>query len=251
MASEGFHDHFSALAGDYARYRPAYPAELFAWLAQNSPGRELAWDCACGSGQATRGMARHFKKVIGSDASEKQIEQAQGPINVFYQVAGESDPFLPDGAVDLVTCAQAAHWLDLDNFYSCIQQKLKPRGLLAIWSYGLFETGDGIEKIVSDYYHDIVGPYWPPQRRWVEQGYQGLPFPFAQISAPPFSMSLRWKPADLYGYLGTWSAAKEYQKARGEDPRKWIQKKLVDEWGTQTSRVFTWKLALKAGHLPG
>jgi len=39
-----FKDHFSALAEDYAHYRPHYPATLFAELARVAPGHERAWD---------------------------------------------------------------------------------------------------------------------------------------------------------------------------------------------------------------
>ena len=45
-----FRDLFSGHAGEYARYRPTYPDSLFAWLAAQSPGRNVAWDCGTGSG---------------------------------------------------------------------------------------------------------------------------------------------------------------------------------------------------------
>jgi len=41
-----FQDHFSKQAADYAAYRPHYPDNLYAWLAEQAPGREGAWDCA-------------------------------------------------------------------------------------------------------------------------------------------------------------------------------------------------------------
>ena len=48
-----FHDHFSSVAEQYASFRPSYPAALFDYLTAMCPGRRLAWDCACGSGQAS------------------------------------------------------------------------------------------------------------------------------------------------------------------------------------------------------
>ena len=71
-----FKDHFSALARDYASYRPRYPATLFADLARAAPGRERAWDCATGSGQAAGGLAAHFREVVATDASAAQIAEA-------------------------------------------------------------------------------------------------------------------------------------------------------------------------------
>ena len=48
-----FKDHFSKQAADYAKFRPGYPQELFAYLGRIAPSRELAWDC--GTGKRTSG----------------------------------------------------------------------------------------------------------------------------------------------------------------------------------------------------
>lgn len=53
-------DYFSTQAADYAAYRPHDPPELFASRAALAPARDLAWDCATGSGQAAVGLADHF-----------------------------------------------------------------------------------------------------------------------------------------------------------------------------------------------
>ena len=55
---DAFADHFSLVSGDYARFRPTYPAALFAWLAKNAPGRALAWNRATGTGQESHGRCR-------------------------------------------------------------------------------------------------------------------------------------------------------------------------------------------------
>ncbi|HEC06250.1 MAG TPA: SAM-dependent methyltransferase, partial [Thiolapillus brandeum] len=36
MVARTFKDYFSDASGDYSRYRPDYPAELFGWLASVS-----------------------------------------------------------------------------------------------------------------------------------------------------------------------------------------------------------------------
>ncbi len=58
-------DHFTAVAGQYAAFRPSYPDELFDWLASIAPQRKLAWDCGAGSGQATAALASRFERVLG------------------------------------------------------------------------------------------------------------------------------------------------------------------------------------------
>jgi methylase of polypeptide subunit release factors len=72
-----FKDHFSRQASDYAKFRPGYPQELFDYLGSIAPNRQVAWDCGTGSGQAAVGLASVFRCVIATDASEKQITNAQ------------------------------------------------------------------------------------------------------------------------------------------------------------------------------
>ena len=45
----------------------------------------IAWDCACGSGQASRDLSKHFKRVIATDASEAQIKEAAPVPNIEYR----------------------------------------------------------------------------------------------------------------------------------------------------------------------
>jgi hypothetical protein len=59
----------------YAAYRPVYPQELAAFLAQAAPGRSLAWDVATGQGQAARLLAREFRGVVATDASAGPIAE--------------------------------------------------------------------------------------------------------------------------------------------------------------------------------
>ena len=54
MVYPNFKDHFSGHASDYSAYRPTYSPELFAWLAEQAPARELAWDCATAWGEPER-----------------------------------------------------------------------------------------------------------------------------------------------------------------------------------------------------
>lgn len=44
---------------------------------QREDPAELVVDVGCGSGQGTRFLAEHFKKVVGTDISEAQIQEAR------------------------------------------------------------------------------------------------------------------------------------------------------------------------------
>src|SRR5437588_13058810 len=107
-----FRDHFSAHAAEYAKFRPHYPDELFQYLASISPQHELAWDCATGNGQAAVGLARHFERVIATDASAAQIESAETDDRIIYRVAPAEASGINSASVDLVLVAQALDWFD-------------------------------------------------------------------------------------------------------------------------------------------
>ena len=162
---------------------------LFALLATLPGERRRVWDCATGSGQAALGLARYFEAVLATDASAAQVRAAESHPRVRYAVAqAEGAPFR-SGAFDLITVAQALHWLELPEFYAEARRLLAPGGVVAVWTYGRHHVDGGaaVDEVLDDYYDRIVGPYWPPERRWVETGYRTLRFPFAEVPvvAPP------------------------------------------------------------------
>ena len=215
-AETAFKDHFSGHADAYARFRPDYPPELYAWLAEISPSRERAWDCATGNGQAAVALAEHFAEVIATDASEKQIRSAFPHPRVTYRTAPAEDSGIEPGSVDLITVAQALHWFDIPRFFAEADRVLKPGGVLGVWAYAVFRSTPEIDRVVDHLYRDIVGPYWPPDRAMIEQGYAGVEMPFEPVDAPPFFMRKEWTADDVLGYLGTWSATRGYIAAHGD-----------------------------------
>jgi ubiquinone/menaquinone biosynthesis C-methylase UbiE len=244
-----FKDHFASVAAQYSQSRPSYPGALFDWLARQCRARDLAWDCGAGNGQASLELARHFSRVLATDASASQIAQAQPHPRIEYRVAPAEDCGLPEHGADLAVVAQALHWFDLDRFYGEVRRVLKPGGLVAAWTYGVLEVeGETVNALVQRFYHDEVGPYWPPERHHVETGYRELPFPFPPITAPAFAMSLAWNLAQLLGYFRSWSATAAYIKARGSDPVAALESGLRAVWGdAEKARLVSWPLSLLVG----
>lgn len=226
-----FKDHFSDTAAGYATFRPRYPDALFAFLAETAPGRERAWDCATGSGQAAIGLAAHFKEVIATDASAEQIAHAIPHPGVVYRVAPAERSGLDSGSIGLVTAAQALHWFDLPAFFDEVKRVLMPGGLLALWAYQLFRISPEIDRIVRRFYSETVGPYWPPERSMVEEGYRSIGFPFTELEAPRFEIARPVTLAGLAGYLRTWSASRRYLSERGVDPVTGFLPSLAEVWG--------------------
>lgn len=243
-----FKDHFSTQAAQYQRYRPSYPTDMFGWLVEQAPQHQLAWDCATGNGQAALSLAEHFAKVFASDASANQISQCQPHPHVEYKVASAEQAPLASNTVDLITVAQALHWFNQTAFFKEAWRVLKPNGKLAVWSYNLLSITPSIDAIVNHYYHDIVGPYWPAERRLVELGYAPFPSPFTEIPVPTFAMSAEWNMQDLLGYLGTWSASVYYAKVKQSDPLSHIQNELMQAWGEpQRHYPVLWPLHMRVG----
>jgi SAM-dependent methyltransferase len=247
----GFQDHFSAQAAAYARFRPSYPSALYEFLAGVAPARTLAWDCGTGNGQAAVGLAMHFRKVVASDASPAQVAQALQHARVTYYVASAEDPPAAAQGADLVTVAQALHWFDHARFYPALRRVLKPGGVFAAWGYGLMQITPAVDAVVQDFYANIVGPYWPPDRRHIEDAYQSLPFPPGEISVPAFRMRTDWKLEALLGYLDTWSATRRYLAEKGQHPLAHVQSALVHAWGAAETRLVTWPLFIRACRIAG
>jgi len=242
-----FADHFSTQATDYAKYRPGYPRALFEWLASLTVQRLLAWDAGTGNGQAAVELARYFDRVVATDPSAEQINNAQSHERVSYRVQAAEECDLRDGSVDLITVAQALHWFDFDKFYAQARRVLKPQGVIAAWTYGLNEIAPAVDDVLHDFYSRIVGPYWPSERRYIEESYRTIPFPFVEFSAPPMRLELSWSLRDVLGYLGTWSATQRYMQQNGKDPREWTYQRLTTAWGPSSERVVSWPLHFRIG----
>lgn len=244
-------DHFSDLARAYVEFRPRYPAELFDWLAAEAPARDAAWDCATGNGQAALELAARFGRVEATDVSPTQLAHAEPHPRIRYRQAPGEASGLESGSVDLVTVAQAVHWLDLPRFYAEVGRVARPGALLAIWGYQLFSTGERwLDAEIERFFAEIVGPYWPPGRELLDQGYRGLGIPFPELDPPPFEMRAEWTLAGLTGFLSSWSAVDRFRKARGEDPVAPFVATLASRWGEpDQSRIVRWPVVLRAARL--
>jgi len=240
-----FPDHFSGVAADYARFRPHYPAPLFDFLTSIAPRREHAWDCATGSGQAAIELADRFVRVTATDASAEQIASAQHHPRVTYRVEPAEQSSLPDSSVDLITVATALHWFNRPAFFREAERVLRPGGILAVWCYDLHAVGNReVEEMIDDYYHTIVGPYWPPERKLVEQGYTSIEFPFEAVESPRFAIEAQLTLDELLGYMRTWSARTKFIEKRGFDPLPELAQRIARRWNPGEPLATNWPIFL-------
>lgn len=240
-------DHFSKQSGEYAQYRPHYPRELFEYLASLTSEHELAVDCATGNGQAALGLAVHYQSVVGFDQSAEQLAHAQPHPRISYHIAKAEKLPVASRSADIVTVAQALHWFRLEEFYAEVRRVLKPKGILAVWTYNLHRITPDVDAIVRDYHDRILDGYWPPERSRIIDGYRSLPFPFRELTPPPIEMHTHWTLDHLLGYLRSWSATQRFIDQNGSNPLDVITNKLRAAWGEASVRQVSWPLTLRIG----
>ena len=206
-------DLFSEESQTYQSARPRYSQQLITAILEHVPARQWAWDVGCGSGQFTQLVAAYFERVLATDLSVKQLEQAQALHNVQYQAQEASNSGLADHSVDLVTVAQAVHWFDFEKFYLEVKRVLKPNGVFAVVGYGLIQIQDqALQAALKDLYFNTLKNYWDPERRYVDEEYQSIPFPFQEIDMPKLELRYQWSHEQLFNYLTTWSAVQHYER---------------------------------------
>lgn len=239
-------DNFSAQASDYARFRPHYPAEMIQYIMSNVTQHHTALDVATGNGQVAVALSPYFKEVYAVDISEKQLSNATQLYNVHYKVASAEDLGFKDSAFDLITVAQAIHWFDFNTFYKEVNRLLNSNGVFVVLGYGLFSAGLEADKVLHHLYREILGSYWDEERKYLDENYRTIPFPFKEITTQKFENRFNWNVEQLLGYLNTWSAVQHYINKNGRNPVDLVKMELQDIWGTGEKEV-VFPLLLRIG----
>ena len=245
-------DYFSKQSKAYQQFRPSYPQALFDFFESLLPDGAIIWDCAAGSGQASVHYSDKVACVVATDQSDKQLAHAPAHPRVHYaQSMAEVTPF-PDHSVDMVTVAQALHWFDFDAFFREAKRVVRPGGVVAAWTYSFLDVtralGTEIDAAIRTFYYDVIGPHWPPERRFVDERYTTIPFPLAPIEAPQISIEVSWDLDGVMGYLATWSSVQRYKDAGFDDPLPEFRRMLEAVWPTdEVLGPVHWPLALKIG----
>jgi hypothetical protein len=115
------------------------------------------------------------------------------------------------------------------RFYAEVRRVARPGAVFAAWTYSLADADPEVDPLVEAFYREM-GPWWPPERVHVEDGYRNLPFPFEPIAAPDFEIRAAWPLERLLGYFSTWSAVNRCRGRPGSDPRL-RRARLARVWG--------------------
>lgn len=251
MSNNAFKDHFSSIASAYAAARPEYPDALFEQIARHVPADARVWEAGCGSGQATRGLAKHFDRVHATDPSAQQIEQhwareasmrGEGKVSVAIEPAERTE--LADGSVQLVAVAQALHWFERERFFAECGRVLAPGGVLAVWAYGDFLPPEGMVEPLAAFRFQI-DDFWQRENAEIRAGYAGYEWPFAALPVAPLWLEVEWSLSRFLGYLNSLSASERCRVATGDDPVAMHRATLSQAWGmAEDVRTIQWPLTL-------
>ncbi|XP_059646165.1 uncharacterized protein LOC132291007 [Cornus florida] len=218
-------DLFHKQAKQYSETRPSYPDELIQFIRSKTPDHHLAWDVGTGSGQAATSLAGMYRNVIATDTSQKQLDFAPKLPNVRWICTApnmsmaelQRDVVAEEASVDLITIAQALHWIDLPTFYQQARWVLKkPHGVIAAWCYTVPQVNDTVDLVFRRFYSDS-DPYWDPARKLVDDQYRSIDFPFEPLDGTDHTGPFLFKTQRLmdldryFTYIRSWSA---YQTAQ-------------------------------------
>lgn len=242
-------DNFSNDAGNYARFRPDSPDELFDFLFQHCSSFQVAWDCGTGNGQVAIRLAERFDSVYATDISEQQLAQAPRLANITYLCERAETTSIPDNSISLITVAQAIHWFDFERFYDEVRRVARTDAMIAVWTYGLLGINEAIDDVIDDLYHNLTHPFWDRERKWVDECYKTIPFPFRELPTPDFRIVKQMTADEVLGYLRTWSGARHYLKSVGTDAVSLVEPAFRAAWGDQDQHVVTWPVYLRAGFI--
>lgn len=211
-------DLFSTQSNYYAQFRPLYPKELYTFLSSLTKEHHKVWDAGTGNGQVARELANIFDQVIASDISEAQLNNAPQMENITYIKAAEELPGVPDNTFDLVTVATAIHWFDFEKFYAEVKRVAKKDARLAVWCYDLIRVNEELDPLIDAFSNKTLYEYWDKERRYVDEGYRTIPFPFREVETPSLSIKATWSLEHIEGYFNSWSAVAHYKKAHNSNP---------------------------------
>jgi hypothetical protein len=185
--------------------------------------------------------------VYANDASEKQIEQAPKKDNIEFFVSPSESVPISSGSVDLVTAAQALHWFRHDSFYAEMKRVSREGAVIAAWAYGLLSVSPGIDPVIRRFNKEVIGPFWPKEREYVDREYETIPFPFERMKTPRFFIEKRWGLVSFLGYVSTWSAVQMHIGKTGVDPVEPLGRELASLWGAEEEKTVRWPLYLLLG----
>lgn len=122
---------FGAVADEYDRARPSYPAEAVKWLVGSDFAHVL--EVGAGTGKLTVPLQELGHRVIATDPLEPMLRRLVTRLPTVRAVIADAEHIpLRARSVDVVLGAQAFHWFDPERALPEIARVLRPGGHLGL-----------------------------------------------------------------------------------------------------------------------
>ncbi|MGK7368825.1 MAG: class I SAM-dependent methyltransferase [Candidatus Halalkalibacterium sp. M3_1C_030] len=240
---------FSKQSDLYARYRPDYPDELFDFIFSHLIKYKTAWDCCTGTGQVAKVLSGQFEKVYANDISQEQLSRAPDLSNVYYYKEAAEETGFPSAQFDLITVAQAIHWLDFDKFYEEVKRTAAEGALLAVIGYGMVRIDEKINPLIDEFYEYTFSEFFTENREYLDKHYATIPFPFKEIDSPEFVKKEEWSLDNLEGYLNSWSTVQKFKDSKGYNPADELIANVKEQWKRGEGKKVTFPVFLRLGSI--
>jgi SAM-dependent methyltransferase len=157
--SSSFQSRFGPAAGEFQRYRPDYPPELYDRILARVPEhlRERAMDIGAGTGIVTRHLLPHFHEVIAVEPDAQMAAKiAESCPGAAIRIVSAEECDQARESVDLITIANAMHWMNAERVVANVIRWLRPEGLLAVFDRPLPKAGPKIDAVTKE---EFRGPW--------------------------------------------------------------------------------------------
>lgn len=126
-------ESFRRNADGYDAHRPSYPLETVRWLLGDA--HDVA-DVGAGTGKLTALLVELGANVTAVDPSADMLRVLSERMPQVTTIEAPAERTgLPDASVDLVTLAQAWHWVDVESATREVLRVLRPGGRLGlVWN---------------------------------------------------------------------------------------------------------------------
>lgn len=221
---------FNMDSNHYFKNRPRYPKELYQLIHKSSKDHQIAWDCACGNGQAAIDLVPYFSRIEATDINENQLKHSFQHEKISYSLQKSEKTNFPSRYFDAVCAAQCLHWFDLEEYFIEVKRVLKKQGLFACWGYSFFQIEDTLDAIIDSTLLKVIDPYWSENNRILHRRYADVRFPFKPIHGPEIRMTMNWDLNQFTSYLETWSAVKLYHERTSDSLIENVRQMLKKHW---------------------
>jgi SAM-dependent methyltransferase len=224
--NSGFQSKFGHAPDEFQRYRPGYPSELFEPILAHVPvdRRGCAIDLGAGTGIATANLMPHFRRVIAVEPDAQMAAKlAELHPGAEVQVISAEDCEQDSQSVDLVTIANALHWMDAGCVFANVVRWLQPEGALAVFDLPLPKAGPDVNAITKDEFRGPWKPFRDPRlNRTVTYREQVALAPGLRIvedlKIPHF---VSWSPREYAGFWSSTSYGSAYARSLADPQSYW------------------------------